>query len=158
MHGGGHEAGLRSGTLATHQITGMGQAFAIARQEMDEEHKRITKLRDLFWQQISSVPSIKLNGAEEPRVPNNLNICMRGIDAEALLMGLPHIAMSTSSACNSIAMQASYVLKAIGLSDEDALSSVRISFGRFTTEAEVLSAAKELCLEIQRLRDLAPND
>ena len=158
MHGGGHERGLRSGTLATHQIVGLGEACRIAKADMLTDSQRILDLKMHCWDILSELPDVTLNGAKSPRLANNLNICVKGIDAEALLMGLPQIALSTASACNSIVMQASYVLKAIGLSDEKALSSLRISFGRPTTILQVETATQAMVNEIKRLRDLAPDE
>lgn len=156
MHGGGHENGLRSGTLPTHQIVGFGAACELAGQQMlvDIEHARAMQQR--FWNRLNDLPQVSINGDIENRLANNLNLCFQGIDAEALLTGLPQLAISTASACNSIVNQASYVLKAIGLSDLDAFSSLRVSFGRFTTAAEVDAAASILRAEVIRLRQIAP--
>jgi len=156
MHGGGQEQGLRSGTLPTHQIVGLGKACELARQCLDSEPTFIATLHEQFIQAFADIPHIKINGATKARVPHNINISLQGIDAEALLAGLPRLAMSTTSACNSIVNQASYVLKAIGATDRDALSSIRISLGRYTTPAEVKIAAEQIAAEVIRLRKIAP--
>ena len=156
IHGGGHENGLRSGTLATHQLVGFGKACELAEQKMPTDEHHCAQMRERFWNIIKGVPEVTINGTLTQRLANNLNLCFKGIDAEALLTGLPHLAISTASACNSIVNQASYVLKAIGLSDQDAFSSVRVSFGRFTTAAEVDEAAMILRNEVERLRKIAP--
>ncbi len=156
MHGGGHELGLRSGTLATHQIVGFGYACQLARDQLVADWYHTLSLREQFWDIMKHCRAITINGTMTSRLAYNLNLCFRGIDAEALLAGLPHLAMSTASACNSIITQASYVLKAIGLSDHEAFSSIRVSFGRYTTSAEVHRAAHDICAEAQRLQYIAP--
>lgn len=158
LHGGGHEAGLRSGTLATHQIVGMGEAFEIARLTMHTEVRQIQQLRDYFWMQLQkNIPAVYLNGDPNARVCGNLNIRIDCVAAEALMFALHNIAFSISSACNSVTSQASPVLKALGLSDEQALSSLRLSIGRFTTPAEIDEAVARMAVEVARLRQLSPN-
>jgi cysteine desulfurase len=158
LHGGGHEAGLRSGTLATHQIVGMGAAFAIANQEMMTEVERVTQLRNYFWDQLQQqIPQVYLNGDLNARVCGNLNICIPCLASEALLLALHNVIFSISSACNSVTSVASPVLKAIGLSDEESLSSLRLSIGRFTTKSEIDEAAARMAKEVARLRALSPN-
>lgn len=137
IHGGGQEFGMRSGTLPVHQIAGMGEAFAIAKKEMAKEQKRIRKLRDKLWNGIKNLKNVSLNGDLKQRVVNNLNICFKNIDGEKLIPTLKNLAISTSSACVSVKAEPSYVLKTIGLDNKSALSSVRISLGRFTTEDEI---------------------
>ncbi|WP_088332423.1 IscS subfamily cysteine desulfurase [Lacimicrobium sp. SS2-24] len=137
IHGGGHERGMRSGTLATHQIVGMGEAFALAGELMASENQRILALRQRLWQGIRDIEGIGLNGNEQARVAGNLNISFAGVDGEALLMALQEIAVSSGSACASASMEPSYVLKALGLSDQLAHSSIRLSIGRFTTQEDI---------------------
>lgn len=137
IHGGGHERGLRSGTLATHQIAGMGAAAKIAAEQLQAEGSRIQQLRDRLWQGIGDLPNIKRNGSADRVCPGHLNICFAGIDNETLLLSLRELAVSSGSACTSASLEPSYVLKAIGLSDEDALASLRISLGRFTTAEQI---------------------
>ncbi|KPJ68124.1 MAG: cysteine desulfurase [Coxiella sp. DG_40] len=137
IHGGGQEFGMRSGTLPVHQIVGMGEAFAIAKKEMAKEQKQIRKLRDKLWNGINSLGNISINGDIEQRVTNNLNVCFKDIDGEKLITTLKNLAISTSSACVSAKAEPSYVLQAIGLSNKSALSSIRFSLGRFTTEDEI---------------------
>ncbi len=156
IHGGDHEQGIRSGTIATHQAVAMGEAFSIAQNEMEKEAQRLLLLRKRLWQQLSILPDIFINGDCLQRLPGNLNVRFQGIDSEALLMGLHDLALSTSSACTSAIAESSYVLRSIGLTDEQAFSSVRISLGRFTTEKEVDYAAERIITEVQRLRDIAP--
>ncbi len=142
IHGGGQEFGMRSGTLPVHQIVGMGEAFAIAKKEMVKEQKRIRKLRDKLWNGIKDLKNISINGDIKRRVVNNLNVCFRDIDGEKLVTALKNLAISTSSACVSAKAEPSYVLQAIGLGNKSALSSVRFSLGRFTTEDEIDYAIK----------------
>jgi len=137
IHGGGQEFGMRSGTLPVHQIVGMGEAFAIAKKEMAKEQKRIRMLRDKLWNGIKNLENISMNGDIKQRVVNNLNVCFKDIDGEKLVTALKNLAISTSSACVSAKAEPSYVLQAIGLSNKLALSSVRFSLGRFTTENEI---------------------
>lgn len=152
IHGGGHERGMRSGTLATHQIVGLGEAAAIAAQEMQQEMQRIQALRDRFWQGLQVLYGIQLNGDAEQRIASNLNISFADVDGETLLMGLKDLALSTGSACTSADIEPSYVLKAIGLPDQLAHSSLRFSFGRYTTEQEIDAALAHVISVVQRLR------
>lgn len=152
--GGGHEGGLRSGTLATHQIVGMGEAFALSESIRMEEQARILRLRERLWDGIKHLPGIQLNGHIRERIAGNLNISFRGIDGEALLPALSPIAVSTTSACFSASLHPSYVLKALGLNDDLAKSSVRLSVGRFTTEEEILNTINIFCLTIPQLLSL----
>ena len=156
IHGGGQEQGLRPGTIATHQIVGMGEAFAIAQAEMKQEAQRLLLLRERLWQQLSVLNNVFINGDRLQRLPGNLNVRFQGIDSEALLMGLSDLALSTSSACTSGIAESSHVLRGIGLTDEQAFSAVRLSFGRFTTQEDVDYAADRIISEVQRLRDIAP--
>ena len=156
MHGGGHERGMRSGTLATHQIVGMGEAFALAKLEMVQEGARIKALRDRFWEQIKDIEEIYLNGSMEHRVPHNLNVSFNYIEGESLMMSLKDLAVSSGSACTSASLEPSYVLRALGRNDELAHSSIRFTFGRYTTEEEVDSAVKDIRAAVEKLRDLSP--
>jgi len=142
IHGGGHEQGMRSGTLATHQIVGMGEAFQLAQQEMDNDTKKIREYRERFLKGLSQIKNLKVNGDTLNAVPHILNVCFQGMLAEAILSELPMIATSTASACQGKGTQGSYVLRAMGLSDNDAKSSMRFSFGRFTTLQAVDEAAR----------------
>jgi cysteine desulfurase len=156
MHGGGHERGMRSGTLATHQIVGMGDAFRIAREEMATENERIRALRDRLLNGLEDIEEVYVNGDIEQRVPHNLNISFNFVEGESLMMALGELAVSSGSACTSASLEPSYVLRALGRSDELAHSSIRFTIGRFTTEAEV-DRAIELCHQkISKLRDLSP--
>lgn len=152
IHGGGQEFGMRSGTLPVHQIVGMGEAFAIAKKEIAKEQKRIRKLRDKLWNGIKSLENISINGDIKRRVVNNLNVCFKNIDGEKLVTALKNLAISTSSACVSAKAEPSYVLQAIGLSNKSALSSVRFSLGRFTTEDEIDYAIKYIRRVIPNLQ------
>lgn len=156
IHGGGHERGFRSGTLPTHQIVGMGEAFRIAKAEMGEELLRIRKLAKLFWDGIKDMPEVYLNGDAKKRIPHNLNISFNFVEGESLMMALKRIAVSSGSACTSATLEPSYVLRAIGRSDELAHSSLRITFGRFTTEAEVAESIKLIRDKVEKLRELSP--
>ncbi len=156
MHGGGHERGMRSGTLPTHQIVGMGEAFAIAKQEMLADRKKITALRDRFWEQIKDIEELYVNGSFEQRVPHNLNVSFNYVEGESLMMALKDLAVSSGSACTSSSLEPSYVLRAIGRNDELAHSSIRFTFGRFTTEEEVDKAAGEIKGAVLKLRELSP--
>lgn len=156
IHGGGHEKGFRSGTLATHQIVGMGEAFRLARLEMADELGRIRTLRDRLWQGISTLEQVWLNGDMNRRVPHNLNVSFAHVDAEALLAGLRGIAVSSGSACSSASQEPSYVMKALGRSDELARASIRFSLGRQSTQADIDAAILEVREVVQRLRDLSP--
>jgi len=137
IHGGGHERGMRSGTLPTHQIVGMGEAFRLARQEMAAENERMRALRDRLWKGLSEIEAVYLNGDLEHRVPHNLNVSFNYVEGESLLMGIKDVAVSSGSACTSASLEPSYVLRALGRSDELAHSSIRFSVGRFTTEQDV---------------------
>ncbi len=156
MHGGGHERGMRSGTLPTHQIVGMGEAFRIAQEEMATENERIRMLRDRLWRGISSMEEVHLNGDMEQRVPHNLNASFNYVEGESMIMAVKDVAVSSGSACTSASLEPSYVLRALGRSDELAHSSIRFSVGRFTTEAEVDFVVKLLHDKIGKLRDLSP--
>ena len=156
IHGGGHERGMRSGTLATHQLVGMGEACAIAQASMEQEHKRLTELRDRFWSQISDMEEVHINGSVEQRYPGNLNVSFAFVEGESLLMSLKDLAVSSGSACTSASLEPSYVLRALGLNDEMAHSSIRFSFGRFTTDEEVDYAAAQARVAVEKLRELSP--
>ncbi len=152
IHGGGHERGMRSGTLATHQIVGMGQAARINQQDMAEEAMRIAALRQRFWSQISDLEGVSVNGDEAQRLPGGLNVSFAGVEGELLMMSLKDLAVSSGSACTSASLEPSYVLRALGLSDELAHSSLRFSFGRFTTEEEVDFASAQVKQALTKLR------
>ena len=156
MHGGGHERGMRSGTLATHQIVGMGEAFRIARLEMKSENERIRKLRDKLLQGLQSIEEVYVNGDLTHRIPHNLNISFNYVEGESLIMAVKDIAVSSGSAGTSASLEPSYVLRALGRSDELAHSSIRFSIGRFTTEADVDFTIQLLKDKIQKLRELSP--
>ena len=156
MHGGGHERGMRSGTLATHQIVGMGEAFRIAKEEMAAENERIRMLRDRLYAGFSDMEEVHLNGDMERRVPHNLNVSFNFVEGESLIMAIKDLAVSSGSACTSASLEPSYVLRALGRSDELAHSSIRFSIGRFTTEAEIDYAIKLLHDKIDKLRELSP--
>jgi cysteine desulfurase len=156
MHGGGHERGFRSGTLPTHQIVGMGEAFKIASEEMDVDNKRIQKLRDKFWNELKDVEEIYLNGDLNSRIPGNLNVSFNYVEGESLIMAIKDIAVSSGSACTSASLEPSYVLRALGRDDELAHSSIRITIGRYTTEEEVDFAVELLKKSVAKLRDLSP--
>ncbi len=156
MHGGGHERGMRSGTLATFLIVGMGEAFRLARLEMKEENVRIRALRDRLLKGLSDLPEIYVNGDLEQRVPHNLNISFAYVEGESLMMAVKDIAVSSGSACTSASLEPSYVLRALGLTDELAHSSIRFSIGRFTTEEEIDFTVDLLHKQIDRLRELSP--
>ena len=156
IHGGGHERGFRSGTLATHQIVGMGEAFKIAQSEMQKDNKHIKKLSDIFYKEISEIEEIFLNGNEKNKVPNITNVSFAYIEGESLIMALQDVAVSSGSACTSASLEPSYVLRALGRPDELAHSSIRFSFGRFTTEEEVRSVAETTKKVVAQLRELSP--
>ncbi|MCU9946126.1 IscS subfamily cysteine desulfurase [Pseudomonas sp. PDM13] len=156
MHGGGHERGMRSGTLATHQIVGMGEAFHIAKQEMASENQRIKALADRFWAAVDGMEELYLNGSATSRVPHNLNISFNYVEGESLIMALKDLAVSSGSACTSASLEPSYVLRALGRNDELAHSSIRFTFGRFTTEQEVDYAASKVREAVDKLRELSP--
>ena len=156
MHGGGHERGMRSGTLATHQIVGMGEAFRIAKEEMAEENKRILALRDRLLKGFEGMEELYVNGNLEHRVPHNLNLSFNFVEGESLLMAIDSLAVSSGSACTSASLEPSYVLRAIGRNDELAHSSIRFSLGRFTTEEDVDYTIKLLKEKVEKLRLLSP--
>jgi len=156
MHGGGHERGMRSGTLATHQIVGMGEAFAIAKSEMLEEGKKIKQLRDRLLDGFADMEEVVINGDIEHRVPGNLNISFNYVEGESLMMAISDVAVSSGSACTSASLEPSYVLRALGLSDELAHSSIRFSIGRYTTEKDVDDAIRLVREKVEKLRDLSP--
>jgi len=156
MHGGGHERGMRSGTLATFLMVGMGEAFRLARLEMHEENKRIAALRDRLLKGLTDMPEIYVNGDLEHRVPHNLNVSFAYVEGESLIMAVRDIAVSSGSACTSASLEPSYVLRALGLNDELAHSSIRFSIGRFTTEEEIDYTVDLLHKQIGRLRDMSP--
>lgn len=156
IHGGGHERGMRSGTLATHQIVGMGESFRIAYEEMEAENSRIEKLRDRLWEGLKDMEEVYLNGDFEQRIPGNLNISFNFVEGESLMMSLKDIAVSSGSACTSDSLEPSYVLRALGRNDELAHSSLRFTLGRFTTEEEVDFTVKEVRKAVEKLRDLSP--
>ncbi|WP_318485465.1 IscS subfamily cysteine desulfurase [Photobacterium leiognathi] len=156
MHGGGHERGFRSGTLPTHQIVGMGEAFRIAKEEMEQDYKHAVQLRDRLLKGLEGIEAMSINGDLEQRVPNNLNISFAFVEGESLLMALKDLAVSSGSACTSASLEPSYVLRALGLNDELAHSSIRFSFGRFTTEEEVDYAVAQIKGAVDKLREMSP--
>ncbi len=156
MHGGGHERGFRSGTLATHQIVGMGEAYRLARLEMAAERERIRALRDRLLNGLKSMEEVHINGDMECRVPHNLNLSFNFVEGESLIMAVKDIAVSSGSACTSASLEPSYVLRALGRSDELAHSSIRFTVGRFTTVEEVDYTVKLLQEKIGKLRELSP--
>ncbi len=156
MHGGGHERGLRSGTLPTHQIVGMGEAFRIAAAEMAEDNARILSLRNRLWNGLKDIEEVYLNGALEQRVAGNLNVSFNFVEGESLIMALKDMAVSSGSACTSASLEPSYVLRALGREDELAHSSIRFSIGRFTTPAEVDYVVARIREQVERLRELSP--
>ena len=156
IHGGGHERGMRSGTLPTHQIVGMGESFRLAGEEMVAENERIRALRDRLWNALSDMEEVYLNGDEKQRIPGNLNVSFNFVEGESLMMSLQGVAVSSGSACTSASLEPSYVLRALGRSDELAHSSIRFTMGRFTTEEEVDYTAKTVRAAVQKLRDLSP--
>ena len=156
MHGGGHERGMRSGTLPTHQIAGMGEAFRIAQEEMAQENERIRMLRDRLLKGLMSMEEVHINGDMEQRVPHNLNLSFNFVEGESLMMAIKDVAVSSGSACTSASLEPSYVLRALGRSDELAHSSIRFSIGRFTTVEEVDYVIELLKNKIGKLRELSP--
>jgi cysteine desulfurase len=156
MHGGGHERGMRSGTLPTHQCVGMGAAFRIAREEMGTENERIRMLQQRLLAGLADMEQVFINGDLERRVPHNLNISFNFVEGESLIMGVKGIAVSSGSACTSASLEPSYVLRALGRSDELAHSSLRITIGRFTTEHEIDEAVALLRDRVAKLRELSP--
>jgi len=156
IHGGGHERGFRSGTLPTHQIVGFGEAARLAKLEMAQENRRIGALRDRLWDRIKDMEEVYVNGDLERRIPHNLNVSFNFVEGESLIMAVKDIAVSSGSACTSASLEPSYVLRALGRSDELAHSSVRITLGRFTTEQEVDFAADLIRRKVEKLRELSP--
>ena len=156
MHGGGHERGMRSGTLATHQIVGMGEAFRLAKEEMATDNERVRMLRDRLLDGLKDIEETYINGDMEQRVPHNLNISFNFVEGESLIMALKELAVSSGSACTSASLEPSYVLRALGRNDELAHSSIRFSIGRFTTEEEIDFAVDKINQNIGKLRELSP--
>ena len=156
IHGGGHERGMRSGTLATHQIVGMGESFRIALEEMEFENARIKALRDRLWDGFKDMEEVYLNGDLKQRVPGNLNVSFNFVEGESLIMAMKNFAVSSGSACTSASLEPSYVLRAIGRNDELAHSSIRFTLGRYTTEEEVDFTIKEVRAAVEKLRELSP--
>ena len=156
MHGGGHERGLRSGTLATHQIVGMGEAFRLAKEEMAEDNKRILTLRNRLYNGFKDIEEVYVNGSLEHRISGNLNISFNFVEGESLIMALKDLAVSSGSACTSASLEPSYVLRALGRNDELAHSSIRFTIGRFTTEEEIDYTIKLVRDKIVKLRELSP--
>ncbi|GAB4465593.1 MAG: IscS subfamily cysteine desulfurase [Burkholderiaceae bacterium] len=156
MHGGGHERGLRSGTLPTHQIVGMGEAFRIAKDEMATENERIRMLRDRLWKGLSQIDEVFVNGDMERRVPHNLNVSFNFVEGESLIMAIKDVAVSSGSACTSASLEPSYVLRALGRSDELAHSSIRFTVGRFTTQEEIDYTVDLLKRKVAKLREMSP--
>lgn len=156
MHGGGHERGMRSGTLATHQIVGMGEAFAIAKQDMVKDREHVAKLSERFYSQLQDMEEVYLNGSKTQRMPHFLNLSFNFVEGESLMMSLKDLAVSSGSACTSASLEPSYVLRALGRNDELAHSSIRFTFGRFTTEEEVDHAAAQVRQAVAKLRELSP--
>ena len=156
IHGGGHERGMRSGTLPTHQIVGMGEAFRIAKQELAADQEKAIALRDRLWNGIKNIEAVYLNGDAEQRVPHNLNVSFAYVEGESLIMALKDMAVSSGSACTSASLEPSYVLRALGLSDELAHSSIRFSVGRFSTEEEIDHVINTVQNAIDKLREMSP--
>ncbi|MDE1460513.1 IscS subfamily cysteine desulfurase [Spartinivicinus poritis] len=156
IHGGGHERGMRSGTLATHQIVGMGEAFRIAKEELAAEQERLLALRNRFWDHFKDMEEVYVNGSYTQRLPGNLNVSFNFVEGESLIMSLKDLAVSSGSACTSASLEPSYVLRALGVNDELAHSSLRFTLGRFTTEEEVDYAAQQVRKAVSKLRELSP--
>jgi cysteine desulfurase len=156
MHGGGHERGFRSGTLPTHQIVGMGEAFKYAQLEMEEDNKKIKVLRDMLWNGLKDMEEIYLNGDLEQRIPGNLNISFNFVEGESLIMAIKDIAVSSGSACTSASLEPSYVLRALGREDELAHSSIRMTIGKYTTAEEIEHTIDLLKKSVDKLRSLSP--
>ncbi len=156
MHGGGHERGMRSGTLATHQIVGMGEAARLAKEDMQLDKDKITALRNRFWDAIEDMEEIHINGSVDQRYIGNLNVSFNYVEGESLLMSLKDLAVSSGSACTSASLEPSYVLRALGLNDEMAHSSIRFSIGRFTTEQDIDDAVEQIREAVSKLRELSP--
>ena len=156
IHGGGHERGMRSGTLATHQIVGMGEAFRIAKEEINEDYSKVIKFHQKFLDKVKEIDHVYINGDLNNKVPNILNISFNFVEGESLIMGLKDIAVSSGSACTSASLEPSYVLRALGRKDELAHSSIRFSFGRFTSDEDVKNTLDILGNVVHRLRELSP--
>lgn len=156
MHGGGHERGMRSGTLATHQLVGMGEAFRIAKEEMHEESERFLALRQRLWDGFNGMEEVYVSGDMNHQIPGITNISFNFVEGESLIMSLPDIALSSGSACTSASLEPSYVLRALGLNDELAHSSLRFSIGRFTTEENIDQAISSVRTAVEKLRELSP--
>ena len=156
MHGGGHERGMRSGTLATHQIVGMGKAFSIAQQEMAAENERLLKLRNRLYDGVKDMEEVYVNGDMDQRIAGNINISFNYVEGESLLMALHNLAISSGSACTSASLEPSYVLRALGRNDELAHSSIRFSIGRYTTEEEIDRTIQHVRVAVEKLRELSP--
>ena len=156
MHGGGHERGMRSGTLATHQAVGFGEAARIAKEEMVDETERLMNLRARFWDGLKDMQEVHINGDVDRRLPGALNVSFAFVEGESLLMSLKDLALSSGSACTSASLEPSYVLRALGLNDELAHSSLRFSFGRFTSEADIDHAITQVRCAVEKLRELSP--
>jgi cysteine desulfurase len=156
MHGGGHERGMRSGTLATHQIVGMGEAFRIAKEEMQQDYEHAKRLQQRLLDGLKDIEQVFVNGDLEHRVPHNLNISFNYVEGESLIMGIKGLAVSSGSACTSASLEPSYVLRALGRSDELAHSSLRMTIGRFTTEEEIDYAISTIRQNVAKLRELSP--
>jgi cysteine desulfurase len=156
MHGGGHERGMRSGTLPTHQIVGMGEAFRLAKMEMATENERIKHLRNRLWDGLKDMEEVYLNGDLERRLPGNLNVSFNFVEGESLIMALKDLAVSSGSACTSASLEPSYVLRALGRNDELAHSSIRFSLGRFTTDEDIEHTIPLIRSKIEKLRALSP--
>ena len=156
INGGGHERGMRSGTLATHQIVGMGEAFRIAKEELAQDEAHVVKMRDRLWAGLNDMEQVFVNGDFDKRYPGNLNVSFNFVEGESLIMALKDLAVSSGSACTSASLEPSYVLRALGLNDEMAHSSIRFSFGRFTTEEEIDYAIDLIKKAIGHLRDMSP--
>ena len=156
MHGGGHERGMRSGTLPTHQCVGMGEAFRLARLEMDQDNAKAKALHDRLLKGLADVEQVFLNGHSTQRVPQNINMSFNFVEGESLIMGIKGLAVSSGSACTSASLEPSYVLRALGRSDELAHSSLRMTIGRWTTEQEIDYAIETIRANVAKLRDLSP--
>ncbi len=156
MHGGGHERGMRSGTLATHQIVGMGEAFRIAKEEMAAENERLLKLRNKLYDGVKDMEEVYINGDIDHRIAGNINISFNYVEGESLLMALNDLAISSGSACTSASLEPSYVLRALGRNDELAHSSIRFTMGRYTTEEEIDRTIKHVRIAVEKLRELSP--
>jgi cysteine desulfurase len=156
IHGGGHERGMRSGTLPTHQIVGMGEAFRLAKLELDQDYEHALAMRNRLLEGVKDMEEVHVNGSLDQRVPHNLNISFAFVEGESLIMSLKDLAVSSGSACTSASLEPSYVLRALGLNDELAHSSLRFSFGRFTTEEEIDYAVAQVHEAVNKLRELSP--